>query len=136
MIVFINFNNGGLMWQLGPLLLFALPALLNGGVLQLVAGITHVVTALVGDGWLAGLLALLVAAAMVSATVYMWRQVWRGTLSPCTAYAANACSNGHRPPCSSLRRHMRVLFLRTAHASHHSCCWYMYVGLTSTHHRM
>jgi hypothetical protein len=33
------------------------------------------VTAIAGDGWLAVLLTLLVAAGFVAATVYMWRQV-------------------------------------------------------------
>jgi hypothetical protein len=45
MIVFVNFSNGGNNWFMGPLLMFALPALLNGGFTQLVAGIVHVVSA-------------------------------------------------------------------------------------------
>lgn len=44
MIFFVNFNDSGQNWFLGPLLMFALPALLNGGILQLVAGIVHVVS--------------------------------------------------------------------------------------------
>jgi hypothetical protein len=44
MILFVNFSNGGHNWCVGPLLMFALPALLNGGFSQLVAGIVHVVS--------------------------------------------------------------------------------------------
>lgn len=75
MIFFVNFSDSGQNWFLGPLLMFALPALLNGGIPQLVAGVVHVVTSIAGDGWLAVLLTLLVAAGMAAATVYMWRQM-------------------------------------------------------------